>query len=122
MNSKREPSLAQRREALIATAAYQRQVLAEDCARLTPAVGLVDRGVSVLRWVRRVPAVLAPAAAIAAFFWNRRQKKKAADSNNEHEFSSRRSHTGPRSMLGLGGLWAGARVVGAAWRWWQGRR
>jgi hypothetical protein len=54
--------LAERRRRLVAQAAAQRIALAHDMEPWRARLALVDRGVNVVRYVRRHPALLAGAA------------------------------------------------------------
>lgn len=53
-----------RRERLIARAAAQREAFAYDVEALAPAIGVVDRGIAAVTWVRAHPAVLVAAAGV----------------------------------------------------------
>lgn len=58
--------LAVRRQRLVAQAAAQRAVLAQQAAPWRPRLALADRGVAVLCYVRRHPALLAGAGVLVA--------------------------------------------------------
>jgi hypothetical protein len=62
MKQKKIAQLAERRRQLVAQAAAQRITLAHDMEPWRARLALVDRGVNVVRYVRRHPALLAGAA------------------------------------------------------------
>lgn len=67
--------LAERRRQLVAHAAAQRTTLANNLEPWRPRLALVDRGVSVLRYLGRNPALMVAPALLLAVFRPRRVGK-----------------------------------------------
>lgn len=67
--------LAERRQQLVALAAAQRVVLAQDIEPWRARLGLVDRGVAAFQYVRRHPVLMLGGAFLFATFRTRRAGK-----------------------------------------------
>ncbi len=64
--------IAERRRWLVSQAAAQRFVLGQEMMQWKPRLALADRGIAILRYVRRHPALLAGAGVVAMLLRPRR--------------------------------------------------